>query len=129
MTTVSSDQGILGTLRVKLDTVHPCPYTDQSTVGDMHFRFRIGGLTTTATVKLKDQNGSFLTLGTIPVTTTPVLSELYVYSYLEEPYLPDYIDGSGNVTLRIEVPGPLNDQYFPTFDQVNVRFLRANEEY
>ena len=63
-------------------------------------------------------------LGTVPVTGTLVSHEIH----LDESFFvaSDYIDASGNVTMRIEVPGPIAS-YSAQFDQVLVRCLRASE--
>lgn len=130
VTTIASDDGVGGTLRLKIDAVFHCPYSDPTTVGDLHFRFRVGGLNTTATVKLKHDNGTFSASTTIPVTTSPILSEKYFDTnyFTLTPNAQDYIDSSGNVTVRIEVPGPAQFSYSTTFDQLAARFLRASEE-
>lgn len=125
-TTVSSDQGIGGTDRIKLNTVHPCSF-DQDTVDEIHLRMRLGGLNTTAHVYLKDDGGTFDYIDDVTVTTSPYLSEIYLVSGIDVTDVQDYIDSSGNITVRIVVPGPLLDEYSASFDQVLVRSLRASE--
>lgn len=126
--TVTSDQGIPGTLRLKVETVHPCPF-DQTTIDGMDIRLRIGAsFSTTASVWLKDDGGNFDQVGTINVGTGDVLSELYLVNGVNGFDADEYVDGSGDITMRVYVVGPLILEYNATFDQVLIRTLRASEE-
>ena len=125
VTSVTSDENVIGNFRVVLDTVHSCSFV-QTTVGGLHIRVRLSGPTGTANVKVKRDDGVFVSMGTVSVTPGGTVSEVYIDAVIATETFADYIDASGNVTVRVEVPGP-SSEYPVFFDQVLVRSLRASE--
>lgn len=69
----------------------------------------------------------FDTVGSLTVTNSLAVTEIPLVSGIDVTDVQDYIDGSGNITMRIEVPGPLNQSYQVSFDQLLVRCLREDE--
>lgn len=125
--TVSSDEGVGGTVRVIFESVHPSPFDDED-AGGFDVRVRLTGPSGNATVKLKRNNGTYDTIGTVPVSGTATASEVSFFNVLgPAPNTADYINGSGNITVRIEVAGQIGAQYDAVFDQILVRTLRYLE--